>query len=128
MDEPRARGGGYYDSKTILFFVASIIGTIGVLLYLFPIWNIVYQDNPYYRYDEEHATAIYYKYDLKNNSNLSCNDYGCASISPIMVDAWGELCSTDGSCNSHDAFHFWYSKDPEVEKVKTLWMKLSTTD
>jgi hypothetical protein len=121
-----ARSGGHYDLKTVGLIGLFFIGTGTILLYLIPLWGFI-QENPSYSFNEEHAKEIFYKYDLKNNSNPLCNDHGCGSINPIMADAWKDLCSKDGNCDGHVAFHFWYSKNPEVEKVKALWMKLNMT-
>ena len=123
-DEPR--GGGFYDLGTITKIILYVVGTTVILLYFMQPWQF-YQENPYYIHNDVAATNIFYKYDLKNNSNPECNDFGCASINPIMADAWKELCSENGRCDGHDAFHFWYSKNPEVEKTKTLWNKLNIT-
>lgn len=106
----------------IFFITIAVAGMVWLLSQAFLV-----AENPSYSFNKEHAEAIFYKYDLKNNSSPQCNEYGCASINPIIADAWKELCSMDGNCDPHDAFHFWYSKNSEVEKVKSLWMKLNTT-
>ena len=108
---------------TDIFFIT--LGVVGIFLLLSQV--LLVAENPSYQFNEADAKKIFYKYDLKNNSNPKCNEIGCASISTTMADAWKELCSVGGKCDPHDAFHFWYSKNPEVEKVKALWMKLNTT-
>ena len=98
---------------------------MSIILIIVAIINFIsIPENPSYTFNKDHAETIFYKYDLANNSDPLCNDNGCASINPAMADAWKELCSMDGNCNGHDAFHFWYAKNPEVEKVKLLWKQL----
>lgn len=120
-DEPR--GGGFYDLRTIIKIILSFIVLLGIF-FIQP-WQL-YQEMPYYIHKDADATDVFYRYDLKNNSNPECNAFGCASINPNMADAWKEIGSKNGRCDGHDAFHFWYSKNPEVEKTKILWNKLNT--
>lgn len=112
------------EEHRIAFWFMMIFGCIiATSIALYAILSSTEQ-YPTYSFNKDHAKAIFYKYDLINNSKPHCNDQGCASINPIMAAAWKELCVTDGDCDGHDAFHYWYSSNPEVNKTKTLWNKL----